>query len=1493
MQATPSKLPLSQQTHSTISNSIRFLLPRRRISPFQINIFAKDATGQTVGSFEGTANLSDLTGTISPTVTQNTHSMIDAGSYNSLSVLSGGSLAAWGNNDQGQATPPAGSDYAAVSGGANHSLAIRADGSLAGWGYNNHGQAIPPAGEDFAAVAAGGFHSLALRSDGSIAAWGENYYGQATAPEGNDYAAISGGLYHSLAMRTDGSLLAWGLNNYGQTNVPSGNDFIGIAAGAYHCLALRMDGTIAGWGYNDHGQATPPAGTDYMAISAGNYHSLALRSDGSLVAWGNNSYGQTDVPSGNAFTAVSSGDHHCLALQEDCTIIAWGYNGYGQTDVPQGHFVDGVFNGTVTIGTPYSSDIITAEHDGKTGSSNSFNVAALLPDLSNSSKQVDLAEVAPQGRLVYNLQIVNSEAGPATLATAVDYLDSNLENIADITGGGIYDPDEHKITWDLGTLNPPGQQVLSFEAQVKSTAAPGTLISNQAQIDCAEAGPYSTNTVQTEVVPGPVDHFSIAEIASPQIAGAAFLLPITALDAFGNTVTSFSGSVNISDTTGTIAPTVSGALTNGVWLGEAVINQATASCIISVDDGAGHVGQSNGFEVEEDTTYPEAEITYPTEGEVVTSTFLMVTGTAYDLRLSSWQLAYRLEGTEDWLPLGGMHTNPVQAGDLESWDLTSLPDCIVHLRLSVIDEGELSSEDIVSVVVERQDPIAAITWPEEGGIVGGTAQITGSASDGNLLRYQLSYGEGTNPQTWYPIPPAPAGLEVAQETGSSAYGLYQSSSLRDLGQVFRISHGHLDRIELLLARNGNADAEIGMKVCEVVSGIPTFNAIAESSTTYGFSQISTAATWYTFEFRGEELQPDTDYCVVLSRLDGVSDSSNYITWRFSSTDVYTNGVAWRYTGSAWSSWTSYDFAFRAYTHSEQDLYGHEDIEGDVLATWNTAETPDGSYTLRLTVEDDYGKQAADQVFIETDRTPPLAEITLPPDGGHLRGTVEISGSANDENFLSYQILYGIGAAPAEYFPTSPELTTPIAGGILYTWETSSFEDGLYTLKLAVCDQATLVSETAIQVTVDNLQPTAVITTPISGDVVCGMLYMKGVAADANFAHYSLRYTQDDDPDDPGAMWTQITSDSLPPGVNIGSLDTIGLAESPLWLEMIVSDQAGNISMARVSIVPDNTFPDVHLHYPEEGVVFGELSIEGVAYDRNPLSHSLYCWDGTNLIALIEEQAGGTGPYPEAIHLWDTNSVTDGEYFLLLTAEDRLGHQATAVRRVRVDNAPPSGNIEIIGNGESGEFKYTNIGLNKLKLYAEDAEYVKIWNFDESDPDYVPEEAYLLNTGGYTGTFTRYWMLPATLLPAVEGTKEVRCQFIDSAGVASIIFSDVINYEVTPPTISATSTPTSQSHISDGRVRFNIQLSDPLDPTKPDSRSGLDRVEVWLTAGGTPLNNAYEQSLSGEDCQISADIDLTNRGYGYYDFIIKAFDKAGNAQFPAPFPLNTRVTRNGH
>ncbi|MDY0281523.1 MAG: hypothetical protein RBR35_13295, partial [Salinivirgaceae bacterium] len=254
---------------------------------------------------------------------------IEGGIGHSLALKEDGTVVAWGDNEYGQSTIPAGlSGVKAIKAGAFHSLALKEDGTVVVWGAQSGGQNIPTGLSGIKAIAVGKFHSLTLKEDGTVVAWGENDYGQSTIPAGlSGVKAIAAGAYHSLVLKEDGTVMAWGYNDYGQSAIPAGLSGVkALAAGAYCSLALKEDGTVVAWGYNGFGQSTIPAGlSGVKAIAAGEYHSLALKEDGTVVAWGYNGYGQSTIPAGlSGVKALAAGYNHSLALKEDGTVVAWG-----------------------------------------------------------------------------------------------------------------------------------------------------------------------------------------------------------------------------------------------------------------------------------------------------------------------------------------------------------------------------------------------------------------------------------------------------------------------------------------------------------------------------------------------------------------------------------------------------------------------------------------------------------------------------------------------------------------------------------------------------------------------------------------------------------------------------------------------------------------------------------------------------------------------------------------------------------------------------------------------------------------------------------------------------------------------------------------------------------------------------------------------------------------------------------------------------------------
>jgi hypothetical protein len=101
-----------------------------------------------------------------------------------------------------------------VSAGDIHTCGLRTNGTLACWGYNDGGQATPPAGR-FTQVSAGDIHTCGLHTNGTLACWGDNQYGQATPPAGL-FVQVEAGELHTCGVTSEGHLTCWGNNDLGQ-----------------------------------------------------------------------------------------------------------------------------------------------------------------------------------------------------------------------------------------------------------------------------------------------------------------------------------------------------------------------------------------------------------------------------------------------------------------------------------------------------------------------------------------------------------------------------------------------------------------------------------------------------------------------------------------------------------------------------------------------------------------------------------------------------------------------------------------------------------------------------------------------------------------------------------------------------------------------------------------------------------------------------------------------------------------------------------------------------------------------------------------------------------------------------------------------------------------------------------------------------------------------------------------------------------------------------
>jgi sugar lactone lactonase YvrE/F0F1-type ATP synthase membrane subunit c/vacuolar-type H+-ATPase subunit K len=204
-------------------------------------------------------------------------------------------------------------------------------------------------------------------------------------------------------------------------------------------------------------------------------------------------------------------------------------------------FTDGVWNGYVTIGQVYNQDVITVSSGSLTGNSNPFDV---------TSNIIDHVVVTPSATSVVAGQ------NQAFFAQGYDAFGNA------ITGLNY----SWAVIGAVGTVSPTTGLGTTFTASpstgngvVRVTATQGSLTK---QADAA-----------VTVTAASLDHFVFSPMVD-QIAGHATYITLTAKDSYGNTISGFSSTADLTDDLSGIVPTTTGAFSQGSWTGQVALKKA-------------------------------------------------------------------------------------------------------------------------------------------------------------------------------------------------------------------------------------------------------------------------------------------------------------------------------------------------------------------------------------------------------------------------------------------------------------------------------------------------------------------------------------------------------------------------------------------------------------------------------------------------------------------------------------------------------------------------------------------------------------------------------------------------------------------------------------------------------------------------------------------------------------------------------------------------------
>ena len=272
--------------------------------------------------------------------------------------------------------------------------------------------------------------------------------------------------------------------------------------------------------------------------------------------------------------------------------------------------------------------------------------------------------------------------------------------------------------------------------------------------------------------------------------------------------------------------------------------------------------------------------------------------------------------------------------------------------------------------------------------------------------------------------------------------------------------------------------------------------------------------------------------------------------------------------------------------------------GEHSILWDTtvSEYPDGLYNITLSAEDEAGNSDESFVTVVVDNTLPTLRIDEPVEGSYIAGIVDIEVFIQEDNLDK-----------AELTINGTEVVSwTLSGEHVFSWDTTTYAEGIYIVKLSALDKARNIREKTIKVTADNTAPTALIHAPVEGSYLRDTVSINVTGDDANFEKMELRI---------GVVLAETWTTS---GDKLFSWNTRAYSEGAYKVTLTVYDKANSSEEVFVAVTVDNVLP----------------VIEAVAWTPKEPSTD----EQVNVTAKVSDPHSGSGI--QNVTLWYKNITMD-------------------------------------------------------------------------------------------------------------------------------------------------------------------------------------------------------------------------------------------------------------
>ncbi|NOR85562.1 hypothetical protein GQ473_05590, partial [archaeon] len=299
------------------------------------------------------------------------------------------------------------------------------------------------------------------------------------------------------------------------------------------------------------------------------------------------------------------------------------------------------------------------------------------------------------------------------------------------------------------------------------------------------------------------------------------------------------------------------------------------------------------------------------------------------------------------------------------------------------------------------------------------------------------------------------------------------------------------------------------------------------------------------------------------------------------------------------------------------------------------------------------------------------------------------------------------------------------------WNTTSESEGLIMLNASGDNFAGLTGYTTRDVVVDNTNPEVVLTNPVVGLNASGNITIGATIDDLLSGIYSYNAT---------VGGVNVTDFVCVLSACSGTFNTSDVLDGAALVEVIAVDNSGNLNSSNISIIIDNTNPEITINIPADAQeVRSTITVNATIDD---VTSGVYSY-GSSVGGLDVSDFICSGT--ECIGTFDTNLISNGNQIVSVNATDFASNVNVTNITVLVDNLNPDVFANPIGY-PINQIQAKDTDLITLNVTATDAHSgVDVVSVDASSigagmvnltfvGGYYINSFVVVSTGGFTGTF---------------------------------------------------------------------------------------------------------------------------------------------------------------